>query len=161
MKLQYYKESNNNNNIDDRYISSASKEVNEEKQNNYLNKYRKLYGNSFSDIELLDIFSKNNYNENLIKADIKALLEINDSKKSEFSGNKEDHYSPSFGHKSYSKNEKINNENIKKRMHFNSPVKEKEKENNSQKDTEVPSDYAPPPKHDDIRNINIKAQLKY
>ena len=154
MKLQYYKESNNNNNIDDRYISSASKEVNEEKQNNYLNKYRKLYGNSFSDIELLDIFSKNNYNENLIKADIKALLEINDSKKSEFSGNKEDHYSPSFGHKSYSKNEKINNENIKKRMHFNSPVKEKEKENNSQKDTEVPSDYAPPPKHDDIKNIN-------
>ena len=155
MKLQYYKESNNNNNIDDRYISSASKEVNEEKQNNYLNKYRKLYGNSFSDVELLDIFGKNNYNESLIKADIKALLEINDSKKLEYSENKEDHYSPSFGHKSYSKNEKINNENIKKRMHFNSPVKEKEKENNSQKDTEVPSDYAPPPKHDDIRNINV------
>ena len=33
--------------------------------------------------------------------------------------------------------------------------KEKEKENNSQKDTEVPSDYAPPPKHDEIKNLNI------
>ena len=60
MKLQYYKESINNNNIDDNYISSASKENNKEKQNSYLIKYRKLYGNSFSDVELLDIFSKNN-----------------------------------------------------------------------------------------------------
>ena len=40
-------------------------------------------------------------------------------------------------------------------MCFNSPNKEKEKENNSQKDTEVPSDYAPPPKHGDIRNLNM------
>ena len=53
---------------------------------------------------------------------------------------------------------KISNEKIKKNIYFNSPKKEKEKdkekENNSQKDTEVPSDYAPPPKHEDDRNIN-------
>ena len=155
MKLQYYKDSNNNNNIDDKYCSSASKGINEEKQNIFLNKYRELYGNSFSEIELLDIFTKNNYDENLIKEDIKALLEINDSKKLELSENKEDHYSPSFGYKSNQKNKKINNENIKKRIFFNSPKNEKEKENNSQKDTEVPSDYAPPPKNDYIRNINV------
>ena len=155
MKLQYYKDSNNNNNIDDQYYSSASKENNEEKQNNYLIKFRKLYGNSFSDVELLDIFSKNNYNENEIKADIKALLEINDSKKLEYSKRKDEHYSPSFGHSSNNKKNKINTENIKKKMYFNSPNKEKEKENNSQKDTEVPSDYAPPPKHGDIRNLNM------
>ena len=155
MKLQYYKDSNNNNNIDDHYYSSASKENNEEKQNNYLIKFRKLYGNSFSDVELLDIFSKNNYNENEIKADIKALLEINDSKKLEYSKRKDEHYSPSFGHSSNNKKNKINTENIKKKMYFNSPNKEKEKENNSQKDTEVPSDYAPPPKHGDIRNLNM------
>ena len=155
MKLQYYKESINNNNIDDNYISSASKENNKEKQNSYLIKYRKLYGNSFSDVELLDIFSKNNYNENEIKADIKALLEINDSKKLEYSKRKDEHYSPSFGHSSNNKKNKINTENIKKKMCFNSPNKEKEKENNSQKDTEVPSDYAPPPKHGDIRNLNM------
>ena len=155
MKLQYYKDSNNNINIDDHYYSSASKENNEEKQNNYLIKFRKLYGNSFSDVELLDIFSKNNYNENEIKADIKALLEINDSKKLEYSKRKDEHYSPSFGHSSNNKKNKINTENIKKKMCFNSPNKEKEKENNSQKDTEVPSDYAPPPKHGDIRNLNM------
>ena len=155
MKLQYYKDSNNNNNIDDHYYSSASKENNEEKQNNYLIKFRKLYGNSFSDVELLDIFSKNNYNENEIKADIKALLEINDSKKLEYSKRKDEHYSPSFGHSSNNKKNKINTENIKMKMCFNSPNKEKEKENNSQKDTEVPSDYAPPPKHGDIRNLNM------
>ena len=155
MKLQYYKDSNNNNNIDDHYYSSASKENNEEKQNNYLIKFRKLYGNSFSDVELLDIFSKNNYNENEIKADIKALLEINDSKKLEYSKRNDEHYSPSFGHSSNNKKNKINTENIKKKMCFNSPNKEKEKENNSQKDTEVPSDYAPPPKHGDIRNLNM------
>ena len=155
MKLQYYKDSNNNNNIDDHYYSSASKENNEEKQNNYLIKFRKLYGNSFSDVELLDIFSKNNYNENEIKADIKALLEINDSKKLEYSKRKDEHYSPSFGHSSNNKKNKINTENIKKKMYFNSPNKEKEKENNSQKETEVPSDYAPPPKHGDIRNLNM------
>ena len=153
MKLQYYKESINNNNIDDNYISSASKENNKEKQNSYLIKYRKLYGNSFSDVELLDIFSKNNYNENEIKSDIKALLEINDSKKLDNSKRKEEHYSPSFGHTSNTKNNKINTQNIKKKMNFNSP--NKEKENNSQKDTEVPSDYAPPPKHGDIKGLNV------
>ena len=153
MKLQYYKDSNNNNNDVEKYYSSASKESIEEKQNNYLIKYRKLYGNSFSDIELIDIFSKNSYNEKQIKADIKALLEINDSKKLEYHENKEDHHSPSFGHSSNSKKIKINNENIKKKIYFNSP--QKEKENNSQKDTEVPSDYAPPPKRDEIRNIKV------
>ena len=99
MKHYYYKEPNNNNNIDERYYSSALKEISKEKQNNYLNKYRELYGNSFNDVELLDIFSKNNYDENLIKTDIKALLKINDSKKYELSENKNDHYSPSFGYK--------------------------------------------------------------
>ena len=153
MKLQYYKDSNNNINDEERFYSSASKENNEEKQNNYLIKYRKLYGNSFSDIELIDIFSKNNYNEKQIKEDIKALLEINDSKKLEYPENKENHYSPSFGHSSNNKKIKINNENIKKKIYFNSP--QKEKENNSQKDTEVPSDYAPPPKRDEIRNIKV------
>ena len=153
MKLQYYKDSNNNNNDDERYYLSASKENNEEKQNNYLIKYRKLYGNSFSDIELIDIFSKNNYNEKQIKEDIKALLEINDSKKLEYPENKEEHYSPSFGHSSNNKKIKINNDNIKKKIYFISP--QKEKENNSQKDTEVPSDYAPPPKRDEIRNIKV------
>ena len=154
MKHYYYKESNNNNNIDERYYSSALKEISKEKQNNYLNKYRELYGNSFNDVELLDIFSKNNYDENLIKTDIKALLKINDSKKYELSENKNDHYSPSFGYKANSKNKKIKNDNVKKKIYFNSPKNEKEKENNSQKETEVPSDYAPPPKRDDIKNVN-------
>ena len=154
MKHYYYKESNNNNNIDERYYSSALKEISKEKQNNYLNKYRELYGNSFNDVELLDIFSKNNYDENLIKTDIKALLKINDSKKYELSENKNDHYSPSFGYKANSKNKKIKNDNVKKKIYFNSPKNEKEKENNSQKETEVPSDYAPPPKRDDIKNLN-------
>ena len=142
------------NNIDERYYSSALKEISKEKQNNYLNKYRELYGNSFNDVELLDIFSKNNYDENLIKTDIKALLKINDSKKYELSENKNDHYSPSFGYKANSKNKKIKNDNVKKKIYFNSPKNEKEKENNSQKETEVPSDYAPPPKRDDIKNLN-------
>ena len=154
MKHYYYKESNNNNNTDERYYSSALKEISKEKQNNYLNKYRELYGNSFNDVELLDIFSKNNYDENLIKTDIKALLKINDSKKYELSENKNDHYSPSFGYKANSKNKKIKNDNVKKKIYFNSPKNEKEKENNSQKETEVPSDYAPPPKRDDIKNLN-------
>ena len=154
MKHYYYKESNNNNNIDERYYSSALKEISKEKQNNYLNKYRELYGNSFNDVELLDIFSKNNYDENLIKTDIKALLKINDSKRYELSENKNDHYSPSFGYKANSKNKKIKNDNVKKKIYFNSPKNEKEKENNSQKETEVPSDYAPPPKRDDIKNVN-------
>ena len=154
MKHYYYKEPNNNNNIDERYYSSALKEISKEKQNNYLNKYRELYGNSFNDVELLDIFSKNNYDENLIKTDIKALLKINDSKKYELSENKNDHYSPSFGYKANSKNKKIKNDNVKKKIYFNSPKNEKEKENNSQKETEVPSDYAPPPKRDDIKNLN-------
>ena len=154
MKHYYYKESNNNNNIDERYYSSALKEISKEKQNNYLNKYRELYGNSFNDVELLDIFSKNNYDENLIKTDIKALLKINDSKRYELSENKNDHYSPSFGYKANSKNKKIKNDNVKKKIYFNSPKNEKEKENNSQKETEVPSDYAPPPKRDDIKNLN-------
>ena len=154
MKHYYYKDSNNNNNIDERYYSSALKEISKEKQNNYLNKYRELYGNSFNDVELLDIFSKNNYDENLIKTDIKALLKINDSKRYELSENKNDHYSPSFGYKANSKNKKIKNDNVKKKIYFNSPKNEKEKENNSQKETEVPSDYAPPPKRDDIKNLN-------
>ena len=154
MKHYYYKEPNNNNNIDERYYSSALKEISKEKQNNYLNKYRELYGNSFNDVELLDIFSKNNYDENLIKTDIKALLKINDSKKYDLSENKNDHYSPSFGYKANSKNKKIKNDNVKKKIYFNSPKNEKEKENNSQKETEVPSDYAPPPKRDDIKNLN-------
>ena len=159
MKQQFYRDSNdNNNNIDDRYNSSASKEINIEQKNKFLNKYRQLYGNSFSDVELLDIINKNNYIESKIKADIKALLEINDSRKYEYSGNKEEHYSPSFGQSSNTKKIKISNEKIKKKIYFNSPKKEKEKdkekENNSQKDTEVPSDYAPPPKHEDDRNIN-------
>ena len=154
MKHYYYKDSNNNNNIDERYYSSALKEISQEKQNNYLNKYRELYGNSFNDVELLDIFCKNNYDENLIKSDIKALLKINDYKKYESSENKNDNYSPSFGYKANSKNKKIKNDNIKKKIYFNSP--KNEKENNSQKETEVPSDYAPPPKHDDIKNLNTE-----
>ena len=147
MKLQYYKDSNYNNNNEERFYSSASKDNNEEKQNEYLIKYKEIYGNSFSDVELLDIFRKNNYNDKRIKDDIKALLSIEDSKKLE--------YSPSFGQNSDIKTSKIKTEKIKKKMYFNSPKKEKEKENNSQKDTEVPSDYAPPPKHDEIKNLNI------
>ena len=147
MKLQYYKDSNYNNNNEERFYSSASKDNNEEKQNEYLIKYKEIYGNSFSDVELLDIFRKNNYNDKRIKDDIKALLSIEDSKKLE--------YSPSFGQNSDIKTSKIKTEKIKKKMCFNSPKKEKEKENNSQKDTEVPSDYAPPPKHDEIKNLNI------
>ena len=121
MKLQYYKDSNNNNNIDERYNSSALKEINKEKLNNYLIKYREIYGNAFSDVELIDIFTKNNYNDEQIKSDIKALLEINDSKKIDHSDKKEDHYSPSFGHTSNKKNIKIKNESIKKKIYFISP----------------------------------------
>ena len=113
MKLQYYKDSNYNNNNEERFYSSASKDNNEEKQNEYLIKYKEIYGNSFSDVELLDIFRKNNYDDKRIKDDIKALLSIEDSKKLE--------YSPSFGQNSDIKTSKIKTEKIKKKnIIFNS-----------------------------------------
>ena len=77
--MKSYKKRRNSNNNEE-YILSSKKEINKNEQNYYLNKYRKMYGNSFSDYELLDIFDKNNYNDKLIMEDIKALLSINDKK---------------------------------------------------------------------------------
>ena len=145
MKQQFYRDSiDNNNNIDDRYNSSASKEINIEQKNKFLNKYRQLYGNSFSDVELSDIINKNNYIESKIKADIKALLEINDSRKYEYSGNKEEHYSPSFGQSSNTKKIKIikiSNEKIKKNIYFNSPKKETKKDTLIEEYPPIGGDY--------------------
>ena len=78
--MKNYKNRKNINNKDE-YLLSSDKEISKNDQNYYLNKFRKMYGNSFNDFELLDIFAKNNYNEKQIMEDIKAILTIGTNKK--------------------------------------------------------------------------------
>ncbi len=134
MKLQFPEE--NNNKIFDKNCSPQKKEINKNIQYDFLKKYRELYGNSFSDIELLDIFERNNYIDKKIIKDINVLLSIEKDKHLEDDDN---NHSPSFAHNFNSKSAIIKN-------------KFEQKENNN--DSEIPSDYPPPPK--DMDNTNIK-----
>lgn len=140
MKLQFPEE--NNNKYFDKNCSPQKKEINKNIQNEFLKKYRGLFGNSFSDIELLDIFERNNYLEQKIIKDINILLSIEKDKNFEDGGN--NNHSPSFAHNFNSKSAIMKN-------------KYKQRENNN--DSEIPSDYPPPPK--DIDNTNIKNSKIY
>ena len=150
MNLQFRDENNNNIKFEDNYSSSYKKDINKNLQNEYLIKYQKLYGNSFNDIELLDIFEKNKYNEEKIKNDINSLLLMESNRNFEKDNNNERHYSPSFAH------------NIKSK----SPMKQIKYDKNDkvffQKD-EIPSDYGPPPKNEENNDnfINNKILLEY
>ena len=57
MKLQFPNE-NNENNFDNSF-SSSKKNMNNNKQKEYLIKYQELYEYSFKDVELIDIFENN------------------------------------------------------------------------------------------------------
>ena len=136
MKLQFPKE-NNNKNIDINF-SSSKKDINKKLQKEYLNKYIKLYGDSFNDRELIDIFEKNDYNDQKIINDIKTLLSIgNDRKLYEDNNLEEEHHSPSFAHNINSKSNTLKN---KKEIFSN--------------ESEIPSDYPPPPKEEENANIS-------
>ena len=124
----------NNNNIND-YLLSPNNDINKKEQNYFLNKYHKIYGNSFNDIELLDIFAKNNYNDKKIKEDIEALLSIGNVKQY-------DSYNNYNNYNSYEKNFK--NSKSKSRGKRN-----KYEKRPFQKCIEIPSDYAPPPKKEE------------
>ena len=110
MKLRCF-----NNSINDIYnqnfnnfLESSKNEKNNFNQNEYLNKYHNLYGDSFSDIELLDIFAKNNYNDKKIISDIKSLLSIGYEKKANNdNSSKDNNYSPSFRQNSKNPESKI------------------------------------------------------
>ena len=142
--MKNYKNKKNINNKDE-YLITSDKEISRNEQNYYLNKYRKMYGNSFNDIELLDIFAKNNYNEKQIMEDIKALLTIGTNKKYD--------------------NYNYNNYNSYERMHksHKSSSKSRGKKNKYerrpfQKGIEIPSDYAPPPKKEEDEDNNNNEQ---
>ena len=150
MKLQFPEE--NNKNYENNF--SSQKESNKKVEKEYLIKYKNLYGDSFNDIELIDIFEKNNYNENEIINDIKALLSIND-KKYYNDNTSEEHHSPSF----------VRNINSKSNIINNKYKYDKSKKELLSNDTEIPSDYPPPPKDDeninDILNNNNDTLLQY
>ena len=121
----------NNNNIND-YLLSPNNDINKKEQNYFLNKYHKIYGNSFNDIELLDIFAKNNYNDKKIKEDIEALLSIGNVKQ----------YDSYNNYNSYEKN-------FKKPKSKSRGKRNKYEKRPFQKCIEIPSDYAPPPKKEE------------
>ena len=121
-----------NNNIGNDYLLSPKNEISKNEQLYYLNKYHKMFGNSIADVELLDIFAKNNYNDKLIMEDLTNLLSIGNVKKY-------DNY---------------NNYNSYERNHKKSKSKSRGKKNKYekrpfQKCIEIPSDYAPPPKKEE------------
>jgi hypothetical protein len=117
-------------------FSSSEKEMNEEVQNLYLNKFHNLIGDSFSDIELLDIFSKNNYDEEKIMNDIKYLLSIGNSHKLDDDNNSsEKNYSPSFRQTSNSKKSES------KIKYNNSPCSSKNEKRFFLKDTDFSTDH--------------------
>ena len=149
MNLQFPDE-NNNIKFDDNF-SSSKKDINKNLQNEYLIKYQKLYGDSFSEIELIDIFEKDNYNDEKIINDINQLLLMENKKFDNENNTIEKHYSPSFAHNSNSKNSIMNNKY------------DKSDKINLQKDSEIPSDYGPPPKNEEnnIKIINNNVLLEY
>lgn len=146
MKLQFPEE--NNKNYENNF-SSTKKEINKKVENEYLIKYKNLYGDSFNDVELIDILKKNNYNENEIINDIKRLLSIGNDKKYYNDNTSEEHHSPSFVRNINSKSNIINKKYDKNK---------KELLNN---DSEIPSDYPPPPKDDENINNNNDPLLQY
>ena len=149
MKLQSPNEINKKN--FDNSFSSSKKNINSNIQNEYLIKYQELYDYSFKDVELIDIFEKNNYNDNQIINDIQKLLSIEEQKIYE-DKNKEEHHSPSFAHNLNSKSATVKNK-------YNKNKKEKEYFSN---DSGIPSDYSPPPKDEEkINIINNNKLLKY
>ena len=138
MKLQYSNESMNNKNK----FLSFHKEINKKEQE-YLSKY-KIFGDSFSDQELLDIFAKNDYDERKIINDIKALLSIGNNKNSdEENDNADDYHLPSFGP---NKNEKKNKLNENEKIYF-------------QKYNDIPSYYAAPPEDKENEIMEYKRGL--
>ena len=150
MKLQFPEE--NNHNFENNF-SSSKKEINKKMQNEYLIKYKNLFGDSFNDVELIDIFEKKNYNENEILNDIKALLSIGNDKKYYNDNTSEEHHSPSFVRNINSKTNIINKKY------------DKNKKDILSNDSEIPSDYPPPPKDDEninnIINNNKDTLLQY
>lgn len=129
MKNYKYKK---NNNIEDDYQFSSNKEINKHDDNYYLIKYRKIFGNSLTDDELLDIFEKNNYNEKLIMEELKSL---GNEKKYDYYNNYNSYEHNNFKSKSRSRG--------KKNKYEKRPF---------QKCIEIPSDYAPPPKKEEESN---------
>lgn len=99
MKLRCFNNSINdiNNQNFNNFLDSSKRENKNFNQNEYLNKYHNLFGDSFSDIELLDIFEKNNYNDKKIISDIKSLLSIgSENKIDNDNSNRDKNHSPSF-----------------------------------------------------------------
>lgn len=142
MKLQY---SNENIYKNKNKFSSLRKDINRKEQE-YLIKYHKLFGDSFSDQELLDIFAKNDYDEQKIIIDIKALLSIGNNKISdEDNDNLDDYHLPSFGP---NKNEqKYKYKYIKEEKIF------------VHKFADIPSDYAAPPEEEENEIMEYKRGL--
>ena len=155
MNLQFPDE--NNIKFEDNY-SSHKKDINKNLQNEYLIKYQKIYGNSFSDIELLNIFNKNNYNEEKIINDINSLLMTNGKNNDNDidNNNNERHYSPSFA-------KNINSKNINSKISIRNIKYDKNDKLFLQKNSEIPSDYGPPPKNEEnnkVLNNNILLEYK-
>ena len=117
-------------------FTSSEREMNEEVQKLYLNKFHNLIGNSFSDIELLDIFSKNNYDEEKIMNDIKYLLSIGNNQKIDDDNNSsEKNYSPSF-------RQTFNSKKSESKIKYNnSPCSSKNEKRFFLKDTDFSTDH--------------------
>ena len=147
MNLQFPNE-NNNIKFEDNY-SSYKKDINKNLQNEYLANYHKIYGESFNDVELLDIFEKNNYNDGKIKNYINSLLLMENNRNFDKDNNSERHYSPQFAHNIQSKTKQFQYDKNDK-IFF-------------QKDSEIPSDYGAPPKNEENndQDINNKILLEY
>ena len=131
-------------NINDDQELSSNKGITKKEQNYYLNKYHKAYGNSFNDIELIDIFEKNNYNDNKIVEDINALLSIGNDKKLELNNNNNNYMNYNSYERVYKPNKSKSKSRGKKNKYEKRPF---------QKCIEIPSDYAPPPKKEE-ENLN-------
>ena len=142
--MKSYKNKKNNNIIND-YSLATNNEINKKEQNYYLNKYHKMYGNNFNDIELLDIFERNNYNDKYIMEDINNLLSIGNVNKYD-------------NHNNYNTYER----NPKKSKSKSRGKKNKYEKRPFQKCIEIPSDYAPPPKkeEEEEENTNIEKEEK-
>ena len=138
MKLRCFNNSINNQNFNN-FLESSKNEKNNFNQNEYLNKYHNLFGDSFSDIELLDIFAKNNYNDKKIISDIKSLLSIGFENKTDNKySNREKNYSPSF--RQSSKDPEIKIKCIKNDKNSSSGSSKNDKRI-FQKETDFSTDY--------------------
>ena len=137
--MKNYKYKKNSNIQEDEYQLSSNKENNVD-ENYYLTKYRKMFGNSLNDSDLLDIIIKNNYNDKQIIEDIKSMMR---------NEKKYDYYNTN--------NNNYNNYNAYERNNFKSKSKSRGKKNKYEKRPftkciEIPSDYAPPPKKEEESN---------